>query len=159
MGQPPIAQPADNGKGLYATPAEALKAVVAGFEYWSGKLTDTSVQMSYAVIAANWVAFGSLNGILKNDWSKFSILLVLVGLGANVIGTLILCESHRRRAEYGDCDAKRWATEFDQFANTRNPWPFTAGIESTAQWMRRIKAYSTLGGGLLLFIGVIASLF
>jgi hypothetical protein len=115
--------------------------------------------MSYAVIAANWVVFGSLNGILKNNWSKFSLLLVLVGLGANVVATLILCESHRIRAEYGDCDAKRWAAEFDQFANTRNSWPFTAGIESTARWMRRIKAYFTLGGGLLLFIGVISSLF
>jgi hypothetical protein len=33
------------------------------------------------------------------------------------------------------------------------------GIESTAKWMRRVEAYSTLGGGPLLIIGVIASLF
>jgi hypothetical protein len=67
MEQPPVVQRADNSKGLYATPAERLKAIVAGFDYWSGKLTDTSVQMSCAVFAANWVVFGSLSGILKNN--------------------------------------------------------------------------------------------
>ena len=41
----------------------------------------------------------------------------------------------------------------------KTAWPFTYQIETTAKWMRRIKAYSVLGGGLLLVVGVIASLF
>ena len=50
---------------------EALKKVTSEFEYWSGKLTETSMQMCYALIGANWVVFGWLNGILNNVWAKW----------------------------------------------------------------------------------------
>lgn len=58
---------------LYASPAEALKKVSTEYEYWSGKLTETSLQMCYALIAANWVVFGSMNGSLSNIWTKLSL--------------------------------------------------------------------------------------
>jgi hypothetical protein len=59
-------------EALYETPAAGARALVDAYQYWTGKLTDTSLQMSYAVIAANWAAFGSIDLILKNWWSKAS---------------------------------------------------------------------------------------
>lgn len=55
-----------NETTLYKDPAQALQTVSSEYAYWSGKLTETSSQLSYALIAANWVVFGSLNGILHS---------------------------------------------------------------------------------------------
>src|SRR5947209_1299855 len=51
---------------LYQSPGEALKAVREDYLYWTEKLTDTSLQLSYAVIAANWAVFGSVDKLLSN---------------------------------------------------------------------------------------------
>jgi hypothetical protein len=142
-------------KGLYADPSEALKAVIANYEYWTGRLTETSAQMSYAVIAANWIIFGSVNVILKSTCSKLSLLFVLLSLATSVIGTWLLCEGHRRQGVYGDCNPGRWESEFRKFANTKHPWPFTNFIESTAAWTRNLKAAFVLLGGAFLIIGAI----
>jgi hypothetical protein len=144
-----------NPVGLYAGPSEALEAVIADFQYWTGRLTETSAQMSYAVIGANWIVFGSVNAILGSIWSKLSLLAVLLGLATGVVGTWLLCEAHRRRGVYGDSDPARWATEFHKFANKRSPWPFTAFIEWTASWTRNLKAAFALLGGVFLVIGAI----
>jgi hypothetical protein len=61
---------------LYATPEEALKKVSSEFEYWTGRLTETSLQMCYALIAANWLVFGSVRGILGNLCATLSLLMV-----------------------------------------------------------------------------------
>src|ERR1035437_7007423 len=71
---------------LYKSPSDALKAVHKDYLYWTGKLSDTSLQLSYALIAANWAAFGSVNGILASFWSKLSVALVIIALGVSVAG-------------------------------------------------------------------------
>jgi hypothetical protein len=63
---------------LYQNPNDALKAVREDYLYWTGKLTDTSWQLSYAIIAANWAVFGSVDKLLGNLWSKLSVSLVIV---------------------------------------------------------------------------------
>lgn len=142
-------------KGLYATPADALRAVMVDYHYWTGRLTETSAQMSYAVIAANWIVFGSINVILSSTYAKLSLLSVLLSLATSVVGTWLLCEAHRKQANYGDCDPVRWATEFGQLANTKNPWPFTAYIECAAALTRHLKAFFALAGGVFLVIGAL----
>lgn len=153
MDQQPLEGRNKDETTLYKNPAEALKKVSSEFEYWSGKLTETSLQMSYALIAANWIVFGSLNGILASTWAKVSLLMVIVGLAVNVIGAWRLSESLRNRVGYGEADSERWAAEFKKAMGKRVPWPFTESIESTGKWMRRIKAISVLVAGLLLIIG------
>lgn len=64
------------GSGLYTTSSDAPKAVRDDYHYWTGKLTDSSFQLSLAVIAANWPVFSSASGILCNWWAKLSIALV-----------------------------------------------------------------------------------
>lgn len=80
--------------------------------------------------------------------------MVLICLAANVIGAWRLSEALRRRVEYGESDTKRWAEEFNEASGKPNShWPFTAAIDATGKWMRRIKALSVLLAGLLLVIG------
>jgi hypothetical protein len=142
-------------KGLYASPEDALKKVSSEYEYWSGKLTETSLQMCYALIGANWVVFGSVNGILHSRWAKSSLVLVLLALASNVIGAWLLSESLRDRIGYGEGHGEDWVREFKEAEGKNVAWPFTDAIQNTGKWMRWIKATFTLASGITLIIGAI----
>jgi hypothetical protein len=154
IGKEPSSEP-QKKSGLYKDPEEALKFVTSEFRYWSGRLTDTSLQMCYALIAANWLVFGSLNGILQSMWAKVSLLMALLALTANVIGAWMLTEDMRKRIDYGEENSQRWAAEFNAAAGTKDPWPFTQRIVDIGIWTRRIKAGFTLAGGLSWVIGTV----
>lgn len=141
--------------GLYPTPEDALKKVSSEFEYWTGKLTETSLQMCYAVIGANWVVFGSVGGILQSNWAKSSLLMVLAALGSNVIGAWMLSESLRKRVACGEGNAKKWTEEFEDAAGKDVPWPFTEGIQNTGKYMRWLKAGFALASGACFIVGAI----
>ena len=140
-------------EGLYSSATEALQKLSSEYEYWSGKLTETSLHMCYALIASNWVVFGSMNGILRSGRAKFSLVMVLLGLAANIIGAWLLSVCIRNRVAYGEGDNRRWTEEFNQFIGTESSWPFTETIDGIGRWMRAIKAIFTLAGGALLIIG------
>jgi hypothetical protein len=140
--------------GLFSS-SEALKKVCSEYEYWSGRLTETSLQMCYAVIGANWVVFGSLNGIFGNPWAKFSLLMVILALATNIVGAWMLSEALRKQVEYGEADRVRWDSEFENFCKVNSVWPFTGGIETTGRCMRIVKAIFTLLAGAFLVVGAI----
>src|SRR5687768_2629279 len=79
---------------LYASHSDALRAVRDDYLYWTGKLTDTSLQLSFAVIAANWATFGNIDQILGSWWAKFSLALVISSLGISVVGAKWMGELH-----------------------------------------------------------------
>jgi hypothetical protein len=156
MGSPASPSPPANPvPGLYKTPEDALGKVSSEFEYWTGELTETSLQMCYAIIGADWVIFGSVNGILRSPWAKASIVLVMLALGANVIGAWVLSGMLRERISYGEGHSQEWAEQFRQAAGKDVAWPFTDAIQNTGQWMRWIKATFTLASGVCLIVGAI----
>lgn len=140
---------------LYETPNKALVAVREDYHYWSGKLTETSLQFSYAVIAANWAVFGSVDGILKNRWSKLSVALVVVGLGLGMAGAKWLSELHRKRIDYA-AHAERWADEFRKNTGTQSAWPFTNRIERLGRIFRWAKTWLPLAAGLLFLVALLS---
>jgi hypothetical protein len=140
---------------LYANAQDALKKVVEEFSYWSGRLTETSLQMCYALIGANWVVFHSVNGILYSGWAKASLFMVLLALGTNVIGAWVLSESLKKRVDYAEEDADRWKDEFEATKGQRVAWPFTDSQEQLGIKTRRIKGAFTLGGAVCFIIGTI----
>jgi hypothetical protein len=148
-------EPKREETGLYSSPAEALKKLGTEYDYWSGKLTETSLQMCYALIAANWIVFGSMNGILSNFWAKASLLMVLLALATNIVGAWKLSEAIRERVKYGEADKLRWATEFKKYVGADSPWPFTNRIDGIGRWMRGVKAIFTIASGVFLVIGAI----
>lgn len=142
-------------KGLYDSPQEALKKVSSEYEYWSGKLTETSLQMCYALIGANWIIFGSVNGILHSNWAKSSLVLVFLALGSNVIAALMLSEFLRSHIGYAEGHIETWDEEYNAAIGKDVAWPFTDRIQNTGRTMRWIKAGFTIASAICLIIGAI----
>ncbi len=140
---------------LYTSPNEALKGVQESYHYWTGKLTDTSLQLSYALLASNWAVFGSVNGILNSFWSKLSIASVIVGLVINVAGAKIIGELALDRINYAEADSSRWKAEFDKNCGKRDPWPFTGRIETMACAMREARLWLPLAAGVFFLVALV----
>jgi hypothetical protein len=147
---PPAAPPSLVGGAV--TAAEALRT---NFDYWTGKLTETSVQLSYAVLGANWAVFGKVDTILRSNWSKMWILCVVASLSSTVIGAKIMGERHRRRLDYADEDTGRWEKEFQATKNRRDPWPYTLQIESRGAKLRFAKTWLPFLAGPLFFVALL----
>lgn len=153
----PPGNPTSTPTRLYASADEALKKVGSEFEYWTGRLTDASTQMCYALIGANWAIFGSVHGILSNGWAKCSLILVLVTLATGVAGAWYLSEALRRRVAYAEENLDRWEREYEHATQKGVSWPFTRAIEGCGLLLRWIKSTFTLLSGLFLIIGALVS--
>jgi hypothetical protein len=149
--QPPPATPL----GQYADSHAAAQAVRGDFDYWTGKLTETSLQLSYAVLGANWAVFGKVDAILSNGWSKLSLLCVIVSLASAVIGAKIMGERHRKQLDHAEEDTVRWQQEYEATKNHRDPWPYTAEIERLGRALRFVKTWLPLLAGLLFIIALL----
>lgn len=141
--------------GLYETAKEALDKVQDTYDYWSGKLTDVTLQIAFALIGANWAIFNNVNGIVSNLWSKASMLCVLLALVANVIAALALSEMSNKRVTYAEADLVRWEAEFKDNSGKKVAWPFTETINGTGRFMRWIRATLIVLSGAFLIIGAI----
>jgi hypothetical protein len=140
---------------LHEDPAAAARAVLDAYQYWTGKLTDTSLQLSFALIAANWAAFGSVDGILKNFWSVVSLSLVLFSLGISVAGAKRMGELHCRQAKYSEADPTRWSEEFKKTRGRTDPWPFTKEIERLGRGMREAKTWLPIAAGIAFILALL----
>jgi len=139
-------------KGIYETPIAALKDVCSAYNDWSKGLTDTSLQMCLGLVAANWLVFGSVNGILHNRWAMVSLFLVLLALACNLLGNYLMSEWFRIRVEYAENDLARWEQEHGKYSGIRHPWPYTQSIECTTKVLRFVKMILPLASGLLLIL-------
>jgi hypothetical protein len=140
---------------VYETPSEALKKVIEGYHYWTEKLTDTSLQLSIAIIAANWAAFSSVNRILTSFWSKLSVGLVVVAVGFGLVGAKWMGELHRKRIDYAAANPSRWQAEFKDSAEKSDRWPFTRRIVWLGRAMRWVKTWLPLAAGLSFLIALV----
>jgi hypothetical protein len=140
---------------LYESPGEALKAVREDYLYWTEKLTDTSLQLSFAVIAANWAVFGSVDKLLSNFWSRLSLGLVISALLLTVFSAKWMGELHRRQVDHAESDLAQWDAEFKANAGKRVPWPFTIAIERLGRVMREMKAWLPLLAGMAFLIALL----
>src|SRR5215467_8181366 len=140
-------------KGVHETPQKALDAVGSEFNYWTGKLTEHSLQMCYALIGANWVVYGSVGQILRSQWAKMSLLIVILTLAINVIGAWYLSESLRKRFEWAESHTPAWEKEFQAAVGARVAFPFTDAHEKAGFWLRQVKGLFPLISGAFLIIG------
>ena len=153
---PPIQTDAtdDPGGPLYANPRDALKAVRDDYLYWTAKLTDSSFSLSAAVIGANWAIFGAVDRILKNSWSKWSVIVVIVGLVISLLAAKEMGELHRKRIEYAEEDPDRWKKEFQATLGRKDPWPFSDWIEKLGRLLRVCRTWIPILGGILFLIAL-----
>ena len=141
--------------GLFADADSALKEVHESYEYWSGKFNETSLKMCYALIAANWIVFGSVNGILGSQLARWSLLMPMLAIGADVAGSWWLSHSLNRQAQYGESHGKEWEERFKRAAGTNDPFPFTGGQQNAGGIIRGFKALAILAGSVLFVIGAV----
>jgi cytochrome bd-type quinol oxidase subunit 2 len=139
--------------GGYKDPTDALEKVGAAFNDWSGSLTTTSLQMCYAVIAADWIIYQKVDAIRKSTYAKSSMTTVMVALLVNVIASYAMSELHKSRYKYAEEDTDRWYNRFIECAGTPDPFPYTKLIERVGFWTRLLKLLLPLVGGALLIAG------
>lgn len=126
----------------YNSALDAIKELDEAYNYWSGKITETSTSFALGLIGANWAVYGTegLKSELLPRLSVFSaLLLLLLGLiQANRMAAL-----HDDRSEYAETNPTRWANEFEQAkaATRANPWPYTTQIECWGWWGRQWKTW------------------
>lgn len=151
----PRPAPAKPGATLYSDSSEALKAVRDDYHYWTGKLTDSSFELSVAVIAANWAVFGTVDRVLQSPWSRASIAIVVLSLLLSLLGAKIMGEAHRLRIEYAETDPSRWRGEFHATHGSDDPWPFTRGIVRLGRLLRECKTWLPITGGAAFFLALL----
>ena len=146
---------AKKGVGVYESSEDALKELQDAFNYWSGQVTTTSVQMCYAVIGANWVVFGSVGNILASRWAIASLITVLLALTLNMVSSLGFAEWMRCRFDWADRNRRKWDEQFNEEKKKHSTWPYSDAIEKLGIAMRYARVLVPLASGVLLIIGAI----
>ncbi len=141
----------------YSNAGDAQKDLQKDYEYWTGKLTDLSFQLSLAIIGANWAAFGNLEKILHNPWAKASLASIILGIAINLLGTKHLGELLDKRLGYAKADPGRWEKEYVAACRAPGHWPFTAKTDDLARFLRDVKTWAPLVAGALFLIGLFAT--
>jgi hypothetical protein len=136
-----------SAKGIHETSIAALKDVCGAYNDWSKGLTDTSLQMCLGLVAANWLVFGSVKGIVNNRWAMGSLFLVLSALACNLLGSYCMSEWFRIRIEYAESDIARWESEYCRYSGIRHAWPYTENIECASKFLRLTKMVLPLASG------------
>jgi hypothetical protein len=158
--QSPI-NPAQNIAGgvaaaaTYNSSRDALKEVGTAFDYWSGQVSSTSLQMCYALIAANWLIFGSIGKILSYKSAAWSLITVLATIAFNLVSSYALAEWLRCRFGHAESDRKQWEKEYQEEKHKPSVWPYTKNIERASITIRAVRAFLPLIGGGLLIVAAI----
>jgi hypothetical protein len=142
---------------LYKDADEGLKAVREDYLYWTAKLTDSSFQLSLALIAANWAVFGTVQKILNDAYAKWSLALVIISLALSLFGAKCMGELHLHRINYATGNPGRWESEFSAALGRKDPWPFTKGIEILGRGLREARTWFTLVAGALFLVALLHS--
>jgi hypothetical protein len=154
-----VERPCESGleAGVHESPIAALRDVCSAYDDWSKGLTDSSLQMCFALVAANWLVFGSVAGIRQHGWAMASLFLVLAALAFNLLGAYSMAEWFRRRVEYAEADGARWKSEFVRYSNIRHPWPYTRNVEVASKVLRFLKMALPLVSGVGLIVAALGA--
>lgn len=139
----------------YANPAEGLQAVGRWFDAWSRALSDRSVQLAYALVAANWAIFGSRDEIMNSSLAKLSISFALLFLALNLVISRVLVERLRSRFVFAESHPRKWEEEFMNSIGESTPWPSTRAIDRLARTLREVRTWVPLTSGLFFLIAVL----
>ncbi len=118
---------------------DPFKEVNEYYKVWTGMLTNRSIELSFAIIAANWAVHGNANAILSNGWSKSSIIIILLFFGVNLIVSYIIGELLRIRCSDAASNRAKWEKEYQDEMIRPPYWPFTKSITYLGLFLRVLK--------------------
>jgi hypothetical protein len=120
-------------------------------------LSDRSVELSYAIIGANWVVFGSAGSLLSSSYAKVSIGFTVIFLGLNLALTRLVAELLRRQYAYAEGNPARWRNEFETNRGKDCSWPSTDTIDGISRALREARTWLPLIAGGALLLGILFS--
>jgi len=141
---------------LYKDAGEATIALRDSYRTWTRNLTEWSIQLSYALLAANWAVFGTAKAILDSFCSTLSVVLVVLALTVNLIWAKSLSARVKARIEYAEQDHERWSNEFETY-KTDKDWPFTESINSSSDDMRSLRFLLPIAAGAAFIAAVVVA--
>ncbi|MCK4825384.1 hypothetical protein KA005_57080, partial [bacterium] len=98
--------------------------------------------------------YGDAQAILGNLWAKSSVAIVISFLGLNLFCTWLMTKCYAKRCEYADADKARWSTEFERENTLSSAWPYSKFIEQLGDFIRFIKVWAPIVGGIIFIIGL-----
>ena len=141
---PPAPEPETRSDTLYASAGDALRAVRDDYHYWTSRVTDSSLQLALAVVAANWALFNSAAELRKNLWAQLSLAVVVAGVAIGLVGAKYLGDLHNRQIAHAGADPERWKREAREALRSGGPWPYTDQIVRVSWVLREIRTWSPL---------------
>lgn len=140
----------------YKTAEDALKDLDDAYNYWSGKITETSTSFALGLIAANWAVFGSA-GLKADLLPRLSVFCALLLLLLGLIQAERMAKYHDDQHEFAETKPEKWKEQFEAAkANSQaNPWPYTNKIECWGVWGRRWKTWLPIIGCILFLVSFI----
>lgn len=133
---------------------DAIKELFEGFNDWSANVSTHGMHTAYAVIAANWAVYGDAQAIIGNLWAKFSIAIIISFLGLNLFCTWLMTLCYTEQYDYADEDRERWSSEFEREKIVPSSWPYTKFIEQLGEFMRLLKVWAPIIGGIFFILGL-----
>ena len=138
----------------FSKAGDAAAELITGFNDWSANISLYGMHMAYAVIAANWAVYGNAQAILSNPWAKYSVAIVIFFLGLNLFCTWLMTNLYANQCDYANDDKIRWKKEFNNENITSSAWPYTKYIENLGDFIRIIKVWVPIVGGVVFILGL-----
>jgi hypothetical protein len=131
----------------------AKKELQTAFNDWSSILTEHSRQIAFAIIAANWAVHGDTSKVISNWGAKWSMAIVFIFLGVDLLITRLLIRQHYKQYLYAEENEKRWDDEYIEGREKRY-WPYTALIEYTGIFYREFKCWAPMFAAILFVVSL-----
>lgn len=142
----------------YTGAGDGLKILAGDFNYWSQRLSDSSTQMSLAVIAGNWACYGSAQAVMRSGCALLSIGIIFSSLALTLFTSCWLSELHRRAYYQAENDWAAWESRFKKYRRgeiKNDPWPTTELIDCVTRVARYAKTALPLVAGAILVVGAL----
>lgn len=137
----------------YESPAAGLKDLASAYDYWTGKITDSSLQLCLAIVAGNWAVHQNRAALLQNKFALVSLSLVLTALMVNLVGAFVMARLNRKHFYTSQANRRDWIEQWRAAERTPMEWPFTHQIGFWGYAFTIAKVAIVLIAGLCLVIG------
>lgn len=155
----PRPPPSDSTSRRFKNAGEAAKEVHTAYNDWTSSLGKHGLQLTFALMAANWAFHGTTKSILDDWLSTASMLIALVYLTTFLALTYWLVLEHRKCHERTDADKIVWANEFQKSASGKSSWPYTKTCETLGDTLHFLHFAAPVSCGALLVMSVFWNLY
>ncbi len=126
----------------YKNAGDGIKELNEDYEGWSSMLTSYSLQISYAIIAANWAVHSSTDNLLKNGFAKGSLIIIFIFLGLNLLASAKVTKLLYQRIFFAEENSEKWSKEFEDYEKGDSKhWPFSSEIHNIPDLLRHLKVW------------------